>query len=47
MLAYVSCRKKALASGRGKGFEIDPADGEKREKMRKRYYFEGTNLPIY
>jgi len=27
--------------------EIDPADGENREEMEKRYYFDGTKLPIY
>jgi hypothetical protein len=33
-------------AGVGMDFEIDPADGEKRKEMEKRYYFDGTNLPI-
>jgi len=26
--------------------EIDPTEGENRQEMEKRYYFDGTNLPI-
>jgi len=38
--------RERFKAGAGKGFEIDPAEGEDRQEMEKRYYFDGTNLTI-
>jgi hypothetical protein len=42
---WVVARKRWQA-GPEKDFEINPVDGENRQEIEKRCYFDGTNLPI-
>jgi hypothetical protein len=39
--------RQRFEASAGKDSKIDPADGENRQQMEKRYHFDGTKLPIY